>query len=184
MTAPYEYTVRDIRVINSEHASDIPAIHALVAAAFGQPDEADLVDRLRAGAGFIPELALCMRDGENTLLGHVLFTHCRIVDEEGQSTPSLALAPLSVQPEYQRQGVGKGLVRHGIWRATDMGFGSVIVLGHPDYYTRFGFQPAGDHAIHPPFALDDPAAFMVLPLYPGALAGVWGTVQYDPAFQL
>ena len=80
-------------------------------------------------------------------------------------------------------GVGAGLIRHCILRAEDMGFGALIVLGDPAYYGRFGFEDAEDHAIHPPFAVP-PGALQVLKLRPDGLVGVWGTVQYDSAFQL
>lgn len=183
MDTPQQYSYRDICVIRPEQPADIPAIHALVAAAFGRVDEAELVDRLRAGAGFIPELSLCTWDWDNVLIAHLMCSHCRIVDEEGNETPSLALAPVAVLPGHQGKGVGAGLIRHCILRAEDMGFGALIVLGDPAYYGRFGFEDAEDHAIHPPFAAP-PGALQVLKLRPDGLVGVWGTVQYDPAFQL
>ncbi len=177
------YTERDIKVLNTERPDDHAEVYALIAAAFGRPDEADLVVRLRQSSGFVPELSIDLRDWDHTLLGHVLFSRCTIVDEDGGETESLALAPLSVAPAYQKQGVGNGLVRHGLLVARELGFGSVIVLGDPAYYGRFGFQPAEDWAIHAPFPVPE-GALQVLELYPAALAGAWGTVQYDPAFQL
>ena len=179
---PRTYSERDICVLNPERPADHDAVYALIQAAFGQPDEADLVARLRPSSSFVPGLSIVMHDWEHKLLGHVLFTRCKIVDDAGHETESLALAPLSVLPAHQRQGVGKGLVRHGLLVAAELGFGSVIVLGDPAYYGRFGFQPAADWAIQAPFPVP-PGALQVLELHPAALAGVRGTVQYDPAFQ-
>lgn len=180
---PRTFSERDICVLNPERVDDHADVYALVAAAFGQPDEAELVVRLRQSSGFVPELSIVMHNLDHQLLGHVLFSRCKILDDEGYETESLALAPLSVLPAYQRQGIGKGLVRHGLLVARELGFGSVIVLGDPAYYGRFGFQPAEDWAIHAPFPVP-PGALQVLELHPGALSSAWGTVQYDPAFQL
>jgi predicted N-acetyltransferase YhbS len=179
--SPRTYSERDICVLNPERPADHADVYALVQAAFGQPDEADLVARLRQSSGFVPDLSIVLHDWDHQLLGHVLFSRCKIVDDEGGETESLALAPLSVLPAHQRQGVGKGLVRHGLLVARELGFGSVVVLGDPAYYSRFGFQSAEDWAIHAPFPVP-PGALQVLELQPAALAGVWGTVQYDPAF--
>jgi putative acetyltransferase len=183
MDTPRTYTYRDIRAIRPEMPADFPAIHSLLEAAFGRSDEAELVQRLRLGAGYLPDLALCIWDWENVLVGHLFCSHCRIVDRDGHATPSLALAPLAVLPDHQGKGLGTGLVRNCILRAADLGFAALIVLGNPRYYGRFGFESAEDHAILAPFATT-PGSLQVLQLHPGALAGVSGTVEYDPAFQL
>jgi putative acetyltransferase len=183
MDSSNAFTYRDIHAICPETAADQAGIHAVVTAAFARADEAQLVDRLRSSDAFIPGLSLCLFDCENVLVGHVLFTRCQIVDDEGYASESLALAPLSVLPSVQGKGLGGGLVRNGLLRAEAMGFGAVIVLGNPVYYRQFGFQPAADWAIHAPFPVKE-GTFQVLPLHPDALVGVLGTVRYPAAFQL
>ena len=95
--------------------------------------------------------------------------------------PSLSLAPLSVLPVYQRKGVGKQLISEGLKQAKSMGFQSVIVLGHPDYYPKFGFKLAGSWNIKAPFAVPV-NAFFALELTESGLHGVSGTVQYPREF--
>ena len=94
---------------------------------------------------------------------------------------SLALAPMAVLPEYQNKGVGSQLVRTGLMQAGSMDHKSVIVLGHPEYYPRFGFAPASRWQIKPPFDVPD-EAFMALELKEGALKDVCGVVEYPKAF--
>ncbi len=165
--------------IRTELPEDQPFIHQLLQAAFGQPDEAQLVDRLRSDEAFLPQLAL-LAEQDKHIVGHIAFSQVRI-EEGAKSYRSLALAPMAVQPAHQKLGIGSLLVRAGLDRARQLGHQSVIVLGHANYYPRFGFQPASRWNIRPPFEVAD-EVFMALELEAGALEGISGKVRYAEAF--
>lgn len=132
-------------LIRRETSADIEAIHALTEAAFNGTVEAKLVDELRADAGWIPELSLVAVDPDETVVGHVVCTRARL-----DTAPALGLGPLSVLPTRQRQGVGSALMHAVLGAADAMGEPVVLLLGHLDYYPRFGFRPAIDFGITPP----------------------------------
>lgn len=156
------------------------AISRITTLAFGRPSEARLIEELRLGSTFIPGLSLvALNDHEP--IGHILLSAVQIKGADGVATPSLALAPMSVLPEHQKKGVGTALVRAALERAGNSGHGSVIVLGHPEYYPRFGFRPASEWGIRAPFAASD-GAFMAMELHAGALHGVGGVVGYPDVF--
>jgi putative acetyltransferase len=167
-------------IIRAEGPGDVAAIGEVNELAFGQPDEARLVEALRAdSAAWIPELSLVAEE-DGHVVGHVLFTRMRVRDGE-RAHDALALAPVAVRPERQKAGIGSALIRDGLKRARALGHRVVIVLGHRTYYPRFGFEPAGRHGIRYPEPGHE-SAFMVLELVPGALAGVRGVAQYAAAF--
>jgi putative acetyltransferase len=147
--------------------------------AFGQKKEAQLVEDLRRLSDFIPELSLVALRGEQ-VVGHILFSPMAIETEKGE-VPVLSLAPLSVRPECQNQGVGSQLVREGLKRCRSLGHEVVVVVGHPDYYPRFGFSSARAKGLEARFEVPD-EAFLVLELAPGALAGITGTIKYPPPY--
>ena len=151
---------------------DHAAIRAVEEAAFGQPDEAELVDRLRADVDALVELVA--EDG-GEVVGHILFSPMR--NEAGLSVA--ALAPVAVAPARQRGGVGGALVRAGLEACRAAGVDLVVVLGHADYYPRFGFSAQAAEALTAPFSGPH---FMALELTPGALRPM--TVRYAPAFGL
>lgn len=166
--------------IRSETEADWSAIHEVNRAAFDREAEAMLVDALRRGEAYVTGLSLvAVVDGQ--VVGHILFTRLHIVLESGGRFACLALAPMAVLPEFQGQGVGSALVRFGLERARLMGEEAVIVLGHPDYYPRFGFQPASTWGIRSPYKVPDPVS-MAMELVEGALAGKAGLVSYPPEF--
>jgi putative acetyltransferase len=152
-------------------------VHAINAAAFGRPDEADLVDRLRADGAVLASL---VAEAENRLVGHILFSRMSI-ETDTRSVPAAALAPVAVLPEYQRHGIGGRLISRGLEFLRDRGERIVIVLGHPEYYSRFGFSCEHARLLESPFP---PEAFMALELSPGALDGIRGKVRYPDAFGL
>ena len=164
--------------IRPETPTDYPTIYSINEKAFGQINESELIEKLRQGDAFIPQLSLLASFNGQTV-GHILFS--RITIEGTEKHSSLALAPMSVLPAFQKQGIGKELVTAGLEKAKALGEGSVIVLGHQEYYPKFGFQPASRWNIHCPFEVPD-SAFMALELVPGGLEGVEGTVVYDEAF--
>ena len=159
-----------------ERLADRRAIHAVHAAAFGRADEAELVDRLRSEGAV---LAGFLAEHEGLIVGHVLFS--RILLESGEDTlAAAALAPMAVSPTYQRGGIGGRLIRHGVDWLRRRGEKVVTVLGHVDYYTRFGFSRDRALAIASPFPAD---AFMALELVPGVLDGVHVVARYPAAFR-
>jgi putative acetyltransferase len=165
--------------IRPEIIEDYSSITEVNDLAFGQKNEGQLILRLRKTKKIIPELSL-VAEIEGRIVGHILF--CPIeIRSEGKVFPSLALAPMAVLPEFQKQGIGSQLVREGLKRARKLGFKSVIVLGHAAYYPRFGFEPAGKWGIRPPFKVPDDV-FMALELVKDGLKGIQGTVEYPSEF--
>ncbi|MER5863550.1 N-acetyltransferase [Kitasatospora sp. NPDC002040] len=135
-----------------ETAADVPAIRAVNLAAFDTPLEADLVEVLRADSSWIPGFSLVAVTPDGAVVGHALLTRCHIDD-----TPALCLAPVAVLPEHQRTGAGAAAVRAALAAARDRGEHTVTVLGHPEYYRRFGFTRASLHGIKPPMEVPDEA---------------------------
>lgn len=162
-------------LIRSETAADYAAIRQVNQRAFGQDGEAQLVDALRAG-GYVRVSLVAEVDGQ--VVGHILFSDLPIACGTG-TVPAVALAPMAVLPPWQRQGIGAALIRQGLEVCRAQGQRAVIVLGHPQYYPRFGFSPDLAQQIESPYAC---AAFMALELTPAALAGVRGRVLYPPPF--
>jgi putative acetyltransferase len=162
-------------VIRDRQPADDEAIRHLNDDAFGGTYESQLVADLRAEARAVIELVSI---DDTDVIGHILMSTLD-VSVGGKPVCSLALAPMSVQPSRQRQGIGSALVRGALQRAQQQGWQAVIVLGHRDYYPRFGFSTALARPLASPFAGD---AFMALELIPGALQGGAGRVVYPPAF--
>jgi putative acetyltransferase len=160
--------------IREERPSDVPHIRAVNTAAFGRSEEADLVDRLRADGEFV--LSLVAEDAAG-IQGHILFTRLSVVSA-GTAIPAVALAPVAVLPERQKRGIGSALIREGLSRCQARGHSLCVVLGHADYYPRFGFSAELARRLEAPFS---GPSFMALELKPGALAGV-ATVTYPAAF--
>ncbi len=147
-------------VVRPERPGDEAAIRRVLEAAFPGPGEARLVETLR-GAGKLPAALVAEDDGE--IIGHVAFSPLRV---DGVAHSGVGLAPLAVVPPRQRQGVGGRLVREGLAACAAAGFGFVVLLGHPEYYPRFGFEPASRRGWTGEYGGHD--AFMVLELVPGA----------------
>lgn len=166
--------------IRQEEARDFPAVYNLNSKAFNRKEEARLVDRLRLSDAFISGLSL-VAIVENKVVGHILFSKAKIVDGE-KEVESLALAPMAVIPEMQRQKIGSRLIKYGLDKAREYGYKSVIVLGHPDYYSKCGFVPTIRWQIRPPFNVPE-NAFMAMELEEGGLSGVKGTVKYAREFE-
>jgi predicted N-acetyltransferase YhbS len=167
--------------LRKEMPDDYPAVFQLNHRAFKQDGEAKLVQALRNNPEvFVPELSIvALFDGE--LVGHILFTKIEIKNEQDISAESLALAPMAVRPDHQKMGIGGQLIRLGLRTAADLGFRSVIVLGHEHYYPRFGFEPAEKWKIKAPFEVPS-SAFMAIELVPDGLRNCSGTVVYPQEF--
>ncbi|KIN51970.1 hypothetical protein B4146_2298 [Bacillus subtilis] len=117
---------------------------------------------------------------DKDIVGHVLLSKIKIIDGDN-TVDSLALAPVSVAPDYQKKGIGSKLIRTALKNAIELGYRSVIVLGHKDYYPRFGFKPASLWNIKAPFEVPD-EVFMALELADNSLEDVQGIVNYSKAF--
>lgn len=165
-------------LIRSERSTDHQAVEDVNQQAFGRSSEANLVAALRPSLPAADYSMVAVLN--NQVVGHILFSPV-VIETSLMTIPALALAPMAVLPEYQGQGIGSALVREGLGTCRRLGDRIVIVLGHPDFYPRFGFLPASRFNIQAPFEVPDPV-FMALELQPGALQDVRGTVRYPPAF--
>jgi predicted N-acetyltransferase YhbS len=161
--------------VRPETPRDLDSIRAVHRAAFPTAAEADLVDRLRETGALVPELCM-VAIGDGELVGHIAFSRARLDD----GPDILALAPMAVQPEHQGRGAGSALVRESLGAARSTEFPLVVVLGHADYYPRFGFAPAQALGVHAPFPVP-PEAWMAHRL-PAYTAAARGTVIYAAPF--
>lgn len=161
-------------MIRDAASRDHPAIRAIFRHAFGRDDEADLVERLRADGDVLVEL---VAGDERAITGHIFYSPLAIVRGD-EILKAAALAPVSVLPAFQRQGLGSALIEEGNRRCRDLGLTAILVLGHPGYYPRFGFTAAAARALEAPFS---GPSFMALELVPDALAK-GGRAHYARAF--
>ncbi|MGE3316510.1 MAG: GNAT family N-acetyltransferase [Planctomycetaceae bacterium] len=161
--------------VRVESSVDFEAIRVVNRRAFGGDDEPRLVDALRDGGYSRVSLVAVQND---RVVGHILFSTLPIVTETGV-VPALSLAPMAVEPERQRRGIGSQLVRSGLEACRSAGHRIVIVLGHPEFYPRFGFTAELARPLESPYSGE---AFMAIELLPGALGGVKGRVEYPPPF--
>ncbi|MFE5093577.1 bifunctional class I SAM-dependent methyltransferase/N-acetyltransferase [Streptomyces sp. NPDC056638] len=160
-----------------ETAADIEAVRAVNAAAFPTPDEAALVDALRSDpAAWLPGLGYVALDGpDGDIAAYALLTRCRVGDAS-----ALALAPVAAAPDRQRQGAGQAVVRAALDAARLRGEPLVLVLGHPEYYPKFGFVPASRYGIRPGFDVPDEA--MMALVLDDSVPVPQGTIRYPAAF--
>ncbi len=163
--------------VRPEQPSDYAAVRRVNEDAFGEATEADLVDALRAAAR--PAVSL-VAEQDGQVIGHIFFSPVEVVGAGGRFT-AMGLAPMAVLPAHQLQGIGSALVRAGLEACLALGHDVVFVLGHPDYYPRFGFAPTAAYGIRCTYDAP-PEAFMVAELRPGALAGRTGVVHFRPEF--
>jgi putative acetyltransferase len=165
--------------IRSEKTEDYQSIYNVNKFAFKGEVEAKLVNNLRKTEGFIPELSLvAINDGE--VIGYILFSVIHI-QTNGKTVPVLGLAPMAVLPKHQKQGIGSMMIREGLIKCKELGYKAVILVGHPNYYPRFGFSPAKEKGLKLPFDVPD-EAFMVFEIIPQALADIKGMVVYPSEF--
>jgi putative acetyltransferase len=164
--------------IRAEHPEDFAAVRRVNELAFGQPLEANLVEKLRERCA---EALSLVADAGHRVVGHILFTPVT-VEHGSRRTVGMGLAPMAVVPERQRQGIGSQLVRRGLQILGERGCPFVIVVGHPQYYPRFGFESAATHGLRCQWESVPDEAFMALILDQGAMAGVSGVARYRPEF--
>ena len=163
--------------IRSEIPSDIEVIHDVNEQAFETEAEAVLVDRLR-DRGVVTLSLVAIEDDD--IVGHILFTPVTIESEHAKYN-TVTLAPVAVLPQYQRRGIGARLIEHAFDECRRMGHNIVVLIGHPEYYPRFGFVPARPKGLISEFEVPD-EAWMVAELTPGALDGISGEVRFQPEF--
>ena len=163
--------------IRQETPEDIDSIRYVNEQAFGQKEEAEIVDKLWNRSAVTLSLVAVQGD---QIVGHILFSPVTI-ESKGTNFEAISLAPMAVLPEYQHKGIGSQLVRVGLEECRRLGHEIVVVLGHPDYYPRFGFIPAKPKGIECEFEVPD-EAWMILELHEGALAGRSGVIKYQPEF--
>lgn len=162
--------------IRSETEADKAAVFDINAAAFPTDAEARLVDSLRDSAeSYVSLVAVENQD----VIGHIMFTAVKL--EAFDKLYLMGLAPMAVSPSLQRAGVGTELVKAGLQRCRALGVGAVAVLGHPEYYPRFGFRPSSQWGIKSEYDVPEDV-FMMLELSAGYLQGYQGIIRYNTAF--
>jgi len=165
-------------IIRLETPEDKASIRHVNEEAFGQKEEAGIIEKLR-NRGVLTISLVAVQDDRT--VGHIAFSPVK-VESERSSFEAIALAPMAVLPAYQRKGIGSQLVRSGIKECQHLGHEIIVVLGHPNYYPRFGFVPAKPKGIKCEFEVPD-EAWMVLELREGAFAERQGTVSFQPEFK-
>lgn len=162
--------------IRKETAADIEAVFEINRSAFPTEEEAQLVNRLRETAS--PLISL-VAEGEQEIIGHILFTPVTL--DSDTNLFLMGLAPMAVNPARQNKGVGSLLARAGIEECRAIGAAGLVVLGHPKYYSRFGFSPSANFGIKSKYD-GAPEVFMVLELSAEVFAGKAGVISYHPSF--
>lgn len=165
--------------IRKEDATDYEAVYSVVKCAFADAEHADgneqdLVNTLRKGDAFVPELSL-VAEADGKIVGHIMFTKATV-----DGKPVLVLAPLSVLPKYQRKGIGKALIQEGHKIAKELGYTHSIVLGSEKYYSKTGYTPAENFGITAP--LDVPSENFMAYMIAETSAEIHGTIKYAPEF--
>jgi putative acetyltransferase len=160
--------------IREERPSDLAAIRVINRRAFGQEQEGNIIDALRFNGAALVSLVATLNGRP---IGHIIYSPASV----GGVMTGAALGPMAVLPEYQRQGAGSKLVEAGNRKIKELGYPFIIVLGHPAYYPRFGFEPARNHGIHCEWDVPDDV-FMVMVLDQEKMQGVAGLAKYRHEF--
>lgn len=168
-------------IIRTETSSDFDDIFQLNYCAFGnREDESRLIGRIRASEQYIPDLSL-VAEIDREIVGHAMLSKA-VIREQDRETDVIVLAPIAVKPELQKQGIGSKLIEEGIRRCKAMGYGLILLIGHPGYYPRLGFQPARQHGLElRQFDVPD-EVFMVYEVEEGRLQEITGELLYPAAF--
>ncbi|WSV65634.1 N-acetyltransferase [Streptomyces sp. NBC_01013] len=177
-TPPHDRGLRPLArwTARPETAADTAAVHAVNAAAFPTEAEADLVDALRQDpSAWVPGLSYVAEAHDGSLAAYALLTRCLV-----GNAPALALAPVATAPAHQRRGAGQAVVRALLDAARLRGEPLVLVLGHPEYYPKFGFVPASRYGIRPGFEVPDEA--MMALVLDDSVPVAQGTIEYPAAF--
>lgn len=171
----------DTVVIREEKPEDFDRIYRLIEEAFktakvADGDEQDYAAKLREGESYIQQLAL-VAEVDGGIVGHIMFSRTAIEDKEGTRLPALMIAPLSVLLENRSRGIGGMLLREGLSRAKELGYGTAFLAGDPAYYGRFGFTSSAGYGIGNNLGVPDQYC-LITELIPGALEGIKGTAIF------
>lgn len=172
-------------IIREERQKDFEKINQVVKVAFKNVEQSDhtehlLVEKLRKSQAYIPALSLVAQTPQGEIVGHLLLSKAHIINGS-QSFEVLALAPLSVAPAFQRNSIGSKLIEAAHQRAKKLGYAAIVLLGHKDYYPRFGYKKASLFGVSFPFNAPNDCC-MVAELRKNALRGISGVVCYSQAF--
>jgi predicted N-acetyltransferase YhbS len=182
-------------IIRLETPADYAAVERLTYAAFetmtypdGSRDpfvqEHYLLHTMRGVPAFVPELDF-VGEAEDEIVANIAYTKSKILRPNGGELATITFGPVSVKPELHKQGLGSEIIRYSLNRASELGYGAVVIFGHPDYYPRFGFKRAKEyHLSRPDYTgiFDD--AFMALELIPGYLGTDGGVFHEDKVFKI
>nr|WP_293844767.1 N-acetyltransferase [uncultured Arsenicibacter sp.] len=171
--------------IRKEEIKDYNEVFQLIENAFKDEEYTDhkehfLVERLRKSESFVPELSI-VAEIDNQIVGYILLTKIKIIDDKSKQVTSLALAPVAVLKKHQGKGVGGSLIRQAHQIAKELKFGSIILLGHEKYYPKFGYEMTKKYGIKLPFDVPDENC-MLIELTENALKGITGIVEYPKEF--
>lgn len=168
-------------IIRIETTDDFIEVYKLNYLAFGnREDESKLIDRIRNSEEFVPELSI-VAEYDNEIVGHLLLSKA-IVEDEEKTYEVIVLAPIAVNPNCQKQGIGSELIKEGLKRCKARGYNIVLLIGHPGYYPKFGFQPARRYGLElKQFDVPD-EVFMVCELKAGELQNIKGELKYPISF--
>lgn len=167
-----------MKTVRRERRGDEAQIYEVNYQAFGRKEEAEVVDALRQSC---PEGVSLVAEEDGKIVGHILFTPT-FIEHEGEILLGTGLAPLAVLPEYQRKGIGSTLVRAGLDEMREAGEPFVIVIGHPDYYPKFGFERASKYGIRCEYDEVPDEAFMIVVFDQDRMQGVRGVAKERPEF--
>ncbi len=165
-------------IIRPEKKEDIEAIHSILRQAFSRPEEARLVDELRGKYG--SDVLSLVAEDESQVVGHILFSSV-VIEGDQKKLKGMGLAPMAVLPSMHRSGIGSKLVSTGLEMLKKSGVPFIVVLGHPDYYPRFGFEPASRYGIRPQWEGVPDYVFMIL-WFTKPAPQITGTAVFLPEF--
>ncbi len=163
--------------IREERPEDIAMIRGVNIEAFGRSQEANLIEMLRTNGGILLSL---LATNEDQIVGHILYSAVTVGSGE-RKIIGAGLGPMAVLPEYQRRGIGTKLIEFGTTRLKQSGCPFIVVLGHADYYPRFGFRPASDYGLKCEWSVPD-NAFMALALNESKIRDLSGLAKYRAEF--
>jgi len=167
-------------MIRSEKGNDFSEIKIINDLAFKQTNEGLMVEKIRKNKEYIPELSL-VAIVDKKIVGHILFFPVKIINDS-KINICLSLAPVAVHPDFQNRGIGSKLVKEGLKKSLEMRYSSVIVVGHPNYYPRFGFKPASLWNIRLAIEVPD-EVFMAVELTNDSLKDCSGIVEFPKEYR-
>ena len=168
-------------IIRTENKSDYSKVFKVNYEAFrNREDEPKLVEKIRDSEQFISELSIVAEEN-NEILGHILLSKAEVIEED-VNHEVIVLAPIAVKPELQNMGIGSKLIQEGLERCKNLGYGLVLLIGHPTYYPKFGFKPARQYGLElKQFNVTD-EVFMVCEVIEGELGKIKGELKYPETF--